>query len=306
VILVWGIPGDDPLDAVWAALGQLDADALLLDQRDARQATVRVDPITATTSGTITTASATIDLAAVGAAFIRPQESSPDTRCPDATLVAWADVTTAGIVNRPAAMAGNNSKPYQLALLQGFGFDVPDTLVTTDPDAVKEFRRYHGTVIYKSVSGVRSIVSRFGDEHHARLADVASGPTQFQEHIPGEDVRVHVVGDVVHATMVRSGADDYRYAPFDGATLEVTETELPTMVADLCRSAALRIGLFVAGFDLRRTPDGRWVCFEANPSPAFTFYEHATGQPIAAAIAQLLIRLDERRVVPGPQSGPDS
>jgi glutathione synthase/RimK-type ligase-like ATP-grasp enzyme len=121
---------------------------------------------------------------------------------------------------------------------------------------------------------------------------VASGPTQFQEHVPGVDVRVHVVGDTAHATEVRSNADDYRYADRSGAALEVTATELPNEIADLCRSAARGMGLLVAGLDLRRTPDGRWVAFEANPSPAFTFYEVATGQLLAEAIAQLLVGLD--------------
>ena len=38
----------------------------------------------------------------------------------------------------------------------------------------------------------------------------------------------------------------------------------------------------------RRRPAGDWYCFEANPSPAFTFYEDATGQPIGRSIAALL------------------
>jgi D-alanine-D-alanine ligase-like ATP-grasp enzyme len=54
------------------------------------------------------------------------------------------------------------------------------------------------------------------------------------------------------------------------------------------------MGLPVAGIDLRHAPDERWVCFEVNPSPAFTFYEHATGQSIGAAIARLLMRLEAR------------
>jgi D-alanine-D-alanine ligase-like ATP-grasp enzyme len=45
----------------------------------------------------------------------------------------------------------------------------------------------------------------------------------------------------------------------------------------------------VAGIDLRRTPQGEWYCFEVNPSPAFAYYEAATHQPIAEAIAGLLM-----------------
>jgi D-alanine-D-alanine ligase-like ATP-grasp enzyme len=46
--------------------------------------------------------------------------------------------------------------------------------------------------------------------------------------------------------------------------------------------------LAVAGIDLRRTSGGRFYCFEANPSPGFSFYEEMTGQPVGEAIARLL------------------
>jgi glutathione synthase/RimK-type ligase-like ATP-grasp enzyme len=46
--------------------------------------------------------------------------------------------------------------------------------------------------------------------------------------------------------------------------------------------------LTVAGVDLRWAPGGAWYCFEVNPSPAFSYFAQATGQPIARAIARLL------------------
>ena len=48
------------------------------------------------------------------------------------------------------------------------------------------------------------------------------------------------------------------------------------------------MNLPLAGIDLRRTPQGEWYCFEVNPSPAFTYYEQITGQPISQAVALLL------------------
>ncbi len=48
------------------------------------------------------------------------------------------------------------------------------------------------------------------------------------------------------------------------------------------------LGLLIAGIDLRLTDDGHWYCFEVNPSPGFTYYEIATGQPLALAVARLL------------------
>jgi len=298
MILLWGIPGDDPLDQVWAAVRQLRADAVLLDQRRVRSADVSVGR-DGTVCGRVKSLDGTVELDHVGGAYIRPQQSLAERAKDDALLVAWADLVPVTVLNRPAAMAANNSKPYQLAVLAALGFDVPDTLVTTDVGEALRFRERLGRVIYKSVSGVRSIVSELRDVQLARLTDVASGPTQFQEYVPGEDVRVHVVGDEVYATAVRSAADDYRYASRTGTSLEVAATDLPRAVAQRCRAAAIAMQLPLVGIDLRRTPDGRWVCFEANPSPGFTFYEHATGQPIAEAIARLLQRAAADQTAPG-------
>ncbi len=65
-------------------------------------------------------------------------------------------------------------------------------------------------------------------------------------------------------------------------------------MATRCVEATRSLGLTISGVDLRRAPDGRWFCFEANPSPGFTYYEANTGQPIAA-IASLLIHADVGR-----------
>jgi glutathione synthase/RimK-type ligase-like ATP-grasp enzyme len=185
-------------------------------------------------------------------------------------------------------MGSNGSKPYQASLIRSCGFEVPDTLVTTDRSAALAFWERHGTVVYKSISAVRSVVSRLRPEHRDRLGDIANCPTQFQEYVDGRDVRVHVVGDDVFACEIESSADDYRYAGRQGSGLQVRACEVPVEIADKCRNLARGLNLPVAGIDLRRRHDGRWCCFEVNPSPGFTFYEDATGQPIGAAIATLL------------------
>ncbi|HWN68885.1 MAG TPA: hypothetical protein VNM90_14705, partial [Haliangium sp.] len=63
---------------------------------------------------------------------------------------------------------------------------------------------------------------------------------------------------------------------------------LPPDVAERCQRTAASLRLPLAGLDLRRTPEGEWYCFEVNPSPCFTYYEHHTGLPIGAAVAAFL------------------
>src|SRR5262249_54650097 len=74
----------------------------------------------------------------------------------------------------------------------------------------------------------------------------------------------------------------------NGLAAEIKPATLPHDLVVRCRSVTAALGLLFAGIDLRLTNDGHWVCFEVNPSPGFTYYEAATGQPLALAVARLL------------------
>jgi hypothetical protein len=82
------------------------------------------------------------------------------------------------VVNRPLASSTNASKPFQTNLIQRAGFFIPETLVTNDPEAAKEFYHLHnGEVIYKSISYVRSIVKKMKGEDLDRLDTLRTCPT---------------------------------------------------------------------------------------------------------------------------------
>ena len=298
MIALWGLPGDEPLDRVREELAATGRDCVLLDQRDADRMRWGDGPRHARV---LHTGTAHIALDAVRALYTRvydlhqiPALEGTDAQAMGAiqrvqsTLWAWADRAPALVLNRPTAMASNSSKPYQAMLIERHGFAVPETLVTTDVDAVLAFQERHGEVIYKSVSGVRSMVSRLNVDDRTRLDDIVWCPTQFQALVPGTDHRVHVVGDRVFTVRIDSDAVDYRYAAAQGASLALHATVLDPDVQDAAVRLAHALGLPLAGIDLRRTPEGEWVCFEVNPSPCFTYYEQLTGQPIARAVADLL------------------
>lgn len=304
MILLWGIVEDSPLAAVRKAVDRLGAPVAFLDQHLVLETELDLC-VGAEVTGVLRAGNQEIDLTAVWAAYLRPcdlrhlhplertSSRSRSWRHANAivdALWSWAELTPALVVNRPAAMAGNHSKPYQSDQIRSCGFEIPDTLITTDPDAVLDFWRRHGSVIYKSVSGVRSIVSRLGPEHLRRLDAVSWCPTQFQQYIRGIDYRVHVVGREVFTCEIVSQADDYRYAGRQGAGVEIRPYDLPEDCAERCRALVARLNLTVAGVDLRRTANGKWYCFEVNPSPGFTFYGAAATQPIADAIARVLAR----------------
>jgi hypothetical protein len=303
MILLWGLSGETPLALVHRALERQSAPVFFLDQRAFLETELQLT-LGPRVQGTLRSGADRVELGEITSAYVRPHDSrllpevrnaglggsahSHATRLED-SLLCWTELTSALVVNRPSAMASNGSKPYQSALIRSFGIDIPETLITTDPNAALEFWEKHGSVVYKSISGVRSIVSRFGSGHCSRLQNIANCPTQFQEYVAGRDYRLHIVGDEYFVSEIISDADDYRYASNTGDRLEIRQGSLPQDLLDRCRALVAFMGLHFAGVDLRRNREGKWYCFEVNPSPGFSFYEGATGQPISDAVARLLI-----------------
>jgi len=206
------------------------------------------------------------------------------------TLSEWMELADCRVVNRAADMASNMSKPYQSQWIAPV-FRIPPTLVTNDPAEALAFVRRHRRVIYKSISSVRSIVREWQPDDERSLFKIRSLPTQFQAYIPGANLRVHVVGDRVFATAIDSPAVDYRYAQRDGFETVMRPIELPPEICQKCRALSERLRLPFCGIDLKRTDEGEYFCFEVNPSPAYSYYQENTGQPIAEAlVAYLAVR----------------
>ena len=242
------------------------------------------------TSGRAQIASEVVELCDVSAVYARPLDVGRSPRAKEFidSLTQWLDLAEALVVNRPLSMRSNASKPFQAQLIASAGFVVPDTIVTNDPDAVRAFHATYGRVIFKSTSGIRSIVRELEGEFETTLSRVRALPTQFQEYVAGVDVRVHVVGDAVFATEMTTGAIDYRYARRDGAEVTHQAIEIDDELTERCRALSKLLDLPLCGIDLRRRPDGSHVCFEVNPMPAFSYYEANAGQPIARALVDFL------------------
>ncbi len=205
-----------------------------------------------------------------------------------ASMIAFVDAFPGRVVNRPSIASSNSVKPYQARTIAAHGFPAIPTLITTSPEEARAFIDAHGgEVIFKSISWRRSRVRRVNSDDLGRLDQVRHCPTQFQTHIPGNDIRVHRVGARLFATEIVASADDYRYVPVNGERT-MRPFELPAVVAARCLSLADAFEMDICGIDLRRTPGGEYYCFEANPIPGYLFYEQYTGQRIGDAIASWL------------------
>jgi hypothetical protein len=308
MILLCGIPSESPLALVGEALDQIAAPYLWFNQRHFADSDMAFEIDERGITGWLEIDGQGVSLESVQGIYSRlmdhsklpelrgePDDSPARRHCNALhdTLVRWTEIAPARVVNRIAPMGSNSSKPYQAQLIRQYGFEVPASLITTDPHQVLAFREQHGKIIYKSISGVRSIVQTFDDGDLGRLAALRWCPTQFQQYVPGTDVRVHVVDDEVYATRIESEAVDYRYAKTQvGEAARLSAMTLPDDVAQRCVDLTRGLGLVFSGIDLKFTPDGRVFCFEVNPCPGFSFFELNSGQPIALAVARHLALAD--------------
>jgi len=194
-------------------------------------------------------------------------------------------------INPPARDAVAAHKPYQLAVAQSLGLEIPQTMMTSDPEEVRAFwRQCDGDVIYKQFLALPEAWSetrRLG-EAETKVGDAAIrlAPVIFQQRVAAvADLRVTIIGDEVFAAAV-----DVRDLAYDvdvrmNLNANYVAHELPDDVADKLRAMMRRLGLVYGAIDLRLTAEGRYVFLEINPAGQFLYIEQATGQQITAALA---------------------
>jgi hypothetical protein len=307
MILLCGIPSETPLARVREQAERQRMPCVMFNQRQFEEITMELEISGNMVSGSLQIRNQTWLLEDFSGVYTRlvddrslpelngePEGAPRRSRCLalHEALTCWCELTPARVVNRSGPMGSNSSKPYQSQLIRENGFAVPETMITNDPELVRAFYARHKRLVYKSISGVRSIVEQLEESDLERLNQIRWCPTQFQAFVEGTNVRVHTVGAHVFATAIHTFATDYRYAARQGSEAVLQEFTLPDELAERCVKLAKALGLAFAGIDLKFTPQGEVYCFEVNPSPAFSYYEAHTGQPIARAVVRYLAGLD--------------
>ncbi|MEO8114135.1 MAG: MvdC/MvdD family ATP grasp protein [Phenylobacterium sp.] len=204
-------------------------------------------------------------------------------------------------LNDPAAIALAEDKPRQLVLARRLGFEVPETLITNDPEAFEAFLA-GPTAVGKPLRHARLdgdedaviFTSRLDQAEARDAAAIAAAPLILQREIEkAADVRVTVVGDRVFAAAIHSQGQsesevDWRRG--DGIDLPHLAIDLPPAIAERCRALVAALGLTFGAIDLVEAPDGRFWFLEINPNGQWAWIETRTGQPITAALVDELLR----------------
>lgn len=314
-VLVIAARDDWPTDRVVKALTDGGAEVFRMDTAEFPQDLTLAGRIDARQgwAGGLTTVHRAVDLADISAVYYRAPNafdlpatmSEPERRF----AAAQARSGLGGIitaldcrwVSHPAAMSRAEYKPLQLATARACGLTIPPTLITNRPDAVRAFvGDMGGDVICKPVASpvlieddqLKTVYTRRlteADLHDLRGVDTTAH--LFQAWIDKDhEVRLTVAGERLLAAAVHAGSEDARLDwRSDYASLTYETTEVPEDVAAGVRRYMDRLGLRFAAMDFIVGPDGGWTFLEANPCGQWDWIEHATGLPIAGAIADELL-----------------
>ncbi|HTW92135.1 MAG TPA: ATP-grasp ribosomal peptide maturase [bacterium] len=207
-------------------------------------------------------------------------------------------------VSSPDVIRRANDKLLQLAAAQEVGFAVPDTLVTTDPQAARRFCVSGGSerIVKPLKSGAvecpdgkleliyTSVVTQ-ADVSNIDL--VAFSPCLFQEYVPKlYEVRVTIIGERIFAVGIDSQASasskvDWRRNNCQG--LRYFELELPDEVAAKCRQFVEWYGLQFSAMDFVVTPKHEYVFLENNPNGQWAWLDLELRNGMTRYMAEFLL-----------------
>lgn len=168
------------------------------------------------------------------------------------------------VLNKPQSHCSNTSKPYQMDKIKSFGLQVPESFIYRGNALVLP----DGAWIYKSISGVRSIVERC-----QTTSMNIKEPVLFQRYIKGVNIRLHLTSQRSVAIGIVSDDVDYRYS----SNTHTVNIDLPIALIDQCQSMRQALDLAFCGIDLILS-EGIYYVLEVNPMPAYCYFEQLSGQ----------------------------
>jgi len=192
-------------------------------------------------------------------------------------------------INPPEARAGANAKPRQLLAARQAGFTIPDTLLSNNPEKIREFFHEHqGNTIYKGFTpafwenrenGMLSCLftTKLTEEALEEDVPLTSCPGIYQSYVPKKaDVRVTFFGATYCAVRIYSqvrghGAVDFRSDMKAEAPMEAFE--MSSELSQKCAALTSQLGLLHGSYDFVEQPDGTMTFLEVNEMGQFLWLE---------------------------------
>lgn len=226
----------------------------------------------------------------------------------DETEKAWDGLLSSHngkVVNNPQNNYYANNKIDQIRFASHFNNDIkiPDTIVTNDPEKVKEFYDFHkgnicfklhkGALIGTDEGGKFVYTNKVKKDDLKNLSLVSNHPCFFQEYIE-KDFEVRIVstdkdseGIAIYSQEAEISKVDYRR--YDFKNVPYKRIEVSNKIKEFCSSMLKNYGLHFGVFDFIKSKKGEDVFLELNPNGQWLWLELKSGYDLTKLVAENLI-----------------
>ena len=221
----------------------------------------------------------------------------------------WAS-TQCFWVSRPDLIQQAELKIEQLHRAKHFGFCIPKTIVTTEPEKVRAFYKLcDQKIIYKVLTtGFLNRVTEasedsvlhtvkttlLNEQHLETLNNVSYTPCIFQEYVEkAYEIRVTVIGEQIFAAKICSQDNERTQVDWRDWSVEIPyeQIDLPKDLEAKCLAYVRSYGLNFSALDFVYTPDSRFVFLENNPNGQFMWVEQKVPElQMTAHLASCLVQ----------------
>lgn len=193
-------------------------------------------------------------------------------------------------ISEPQATLAAENKLTQLRVANAVGLRTPQTLVSQNPEKIRQFcADLDNNVVIKGLkqsSNVPPLFTAKITEHHLQASEsMRLAPAIYQEYIDGyQHIRVNYFGTSVYAAMIETHDLDWRRnlnVPFTEIELDA---EVQMRLCEVLRRLRLKMGVF----DLKLDRYGEPVWLELNPQGQFLFVQALTGSDLISAMTNFL------------------
>lgn len=206
-------------------------------------------------------------------------------------------------VDPPHRMQQAENKLLQLRMAMASGLNIPRTLVTNDPEPVRQmFAELNGAMVAKMLTPFTVSMDRpaafvytspVREEDLADASSLQHCPMVFQQRIEKAcELRIaYVNGELfagaIDASASAQGQVDWRRASLGECSWQ--HATVPDAVRRSLQALMRRLGLSFGAIDMILTPAGEHVFLEVNPAGEWGMLEKELDLPISQAIADALI-----------------
>lgn len=202
-------------------------------------------------------------------------------------------------LSHPDSINRAENKLLQLKEANNVGFRIPETLVSSNIETIKNFYLDHDKNViikplynnqfYDGVSEKVIYTNKLSDYFIDRMEQYVPLPSIYQSYIDKDvEIRVTVIGNKSFSAYVDSQSNIRTKIDWRREKLKFHQYQLPKHVEEKCVKLVKNLNLSFSAIDLIRDNHGNYVFLEVNPNGQWAWIEIDTGLQISDAIIDFL------------------